>query len=49
MFSTVMFLSAVTTKLVRPQAGLLLLVVSALICIAVLLLTIFSMPIAHRG
>src|SRR6478672_11523790 len=49
MFSTVMFLSAITTKLVRPQAGLLLLVISALICIAVLLLTIFSMPIAHRG
>jgi len=49
MFSTVMFLSAITTKLVRPQAGLLLLLISALICIAVLLLTIFSMPIAHRG
>jgi len=49
MFSTVMFLSAIITKLVRPEAGLLLLVVSALICIAVLLLTIFSMPIAHRG
>jgi len=49
MFSTVMFLSAITTKLVRPQARFLLLVISALICIAVLLLTIFSMPIAHRG
>jgi hypothetical protein len=36
MFSTVMFLSAITTKLVRPQARLLLLVISALICIAVL-------------
>ncbi|HEV8507184.1 MAG TPA: hypothetical protein VGQ53_17355 [Chitinophagaceae bacterium] len=49
MFSTVMFLSAITTKLVRPQAGLLLLIISALICVAVLLLTIFSMPVAHRG
>jgi hypothetical protein len=49
MFSTVMFLSAITTKLVRPQARFLLLVVSALICAAVLLLTIVTMPIAHRG
>lgn len=49
MFSTVMFLSAITTKLVRPQARLLLLIISVLICASVLLMTIFSMPIAHRG
>ena len=49
MFSTVMFLSAITTKLVRPLASFLLLVISALICLAVLLMTIFSMPIAQRG
>lgn len=49
MFSTVMFLSAITTKLVRPFPSLLLLVISALICIAVLSVTIFSMPIAQRG
>ena len=49
MFSTVMFLTAITTKLVRPQARVLLLVISALICMAVPLLTVFSMPVAHRG
>ena len=49
MFSTVMFLSAITTKLVRPPARFLLLVISVLICSAVLLLTILTMPIAHRG
>jgi len=49
MFSTVMFLSAIATKLVRPTARLLLLVISALICVAVLLLTIFTLPVAHRG
>ncbi len=49
MFSTVMFLSAITTKLARPQARFLLIVIASLICAAVLLMTILSMPIAHRG
>ena len=49
MFSTVMFLSAITTKLVRVHARFLLLIISVLMCVAILLLTIFTMPVAHRG
>jgi len=49
MFGTVMFLTAITTKLVRLQPRLFLVVISALICMAVLLLTVFTMPVAHRG
>jgi hypothetical protein len=49
MFSTVMFLTAITTKLVRPQARLLLLVIAALMCSIFLFWTIFSMPIVHKG
>ena len=49
MFSTVMFLSASQQNWFVPKPGFYSLCISALICIAVLLLTIFSMPIGHRG
>jgi hypothetical protein len=49
-FSMVMFLGAITTKIVRPQLSLIVIVTSTLIfCVAGLLLVFFSLPIAHRG
>lgn len=49
LFSMVMFLGAITTKLVRTQPKVILTILAALICIGVLLIVIFSMPVAHKG
>jgi len=49
MFSMVMFLGAITTKLVRIQLQFTLTLISAIICIAMLALTLFYMPVAARG
>ena len=49
LFSMVMFLGAITTKLVRTNLRLVLTVISAIICIGVLLIVFFDMPIAHKG
>ncbi len=47
--SMVMFLGAIATKIVRLRPRIILIVVSAFICAAVLFLVIFFMPIAHKG
>jgi hypothetical protein len=49
LFSAVMFLGAVTTKLERNRTKLFLSLVSLLICIGGLLIIFFHMPIAHKG
>jgi len=49
LFSTVMFLAAIATKLVRTGPRVVLTVVSAIICIGVLVIVLFYMPIAHKG
>ena len=49
MFSMVMFLGAVTTKLVRPVPRLTLTVISVIICVGSLVIVLFNMPIAHKG
>lgn len=48
-FSMVMFLGAIATKIIRLRLRFILIIVSALICAAALFLVIFSMPIAHKG
>jgi len=48
-FSMVMFLGAIATKIVRLRLRFILIVVSALICVIVLFLVIFSMPITHKA
>ncbi len=49
LFSMVMFLGAITTKLVRTNLRLVLTIISAIICIALLVIISFNMPIAHKG
>ena len=49
MFSMVMFLGAITTKLVRLAPRLTLTVISAIICVGSLVIVQFNMPIAHKG
>ena len=48
LFSSVMFLGAITTKLVRPKPRFVLSVLSALICLGGLILLFFYMPVAHK-
>jgi hypothetical protein len=48
LFSMVMFLGAITTKLVRTNVRLVLTIISAIICIGVLIV-VFNMPIAHKN
>jgi len=48
-FSMVMFLGAVTTKLARVQPRFILAVISTIICVAALLLLCFYLPVAHKG
>ena len=49
MFSMVMFLGAITTKLVRTQPRFVLVLVGAVICIGALIVVFFSMSVAHKG
>src|SRR4030095_11708044 len=49
MLSMVMFLGAITTKLVRNMPRLVLTVMSAIIFIGVMILLFFFFPVAHRG
>jgi hypothetical protein len=49
LLSMVMFLGAITTKLVRINVRLMLTVISAIICIGVLIVVFFYMPVAHKG
>ena len=49
MFSMVMFLGAITTRLVRLAPLLMLTVISVIICVGSLILVLFNMPIAHKG
>jgi len=49
LFSSVMFLGAITTKLVRPKPRFILSVLSAIICLGGLILLLFYMPVAHKG
>lgn len=49
MFSAVMFLGAITTKLSRNRTRLLLSLVSFLICLAGLIVVFFQMPMATRS
>lgn len=49
LFSMVMFLGAIATKLVRTRPKMVLTILSGLICVSVLLIVIFSMPVAHKG
>jgi ABC-type anion transport system duplicated permease subunit len=49
LFSMVMFLSAIETKLIRTTPKIILTLISAIICVSVLMIVIFSMPFAHRG
>ena len=48
-FSMVMFLGAITTKLVQTNVRLMLTIISAIICIGVLIVVFFYMPVAHKG
>lgn len=48
-FSMVMFLGAITTKLVRINVRLMLTVLAGIICLGVLIIVLFFMPVAHRG
>lgn len=49
LFSMVMFLGAIVTKLVRTQPKLILTVLSGVICVGVLIVVVFSMPVAQKG
>jgi hypothetical protein len=49
LFSMVLFLGAITTKLARIHVRLLLTIVSAIICLGSLVLIVTNMPIAHKG
>jgi hypothetical protein len=49
LLSMVMFLGAITTKLVRINVRLMLTIISAIICIGVLIVVFFYMPVAHKG
>jgi hypothetical protein len=49
LLSMVMFLGAITTKLVRINVRLVLTMVAAIICIGVLIIVFFYMPVAHKG
>jgi hypothetical protein len=49
LLSMVMFLGAITTKLVRTNVRLMLTIVAAIICIGVLIVVFFYMPVAHKG
>jgi hypothetical protein len=48
LFSTVMFLGAIATKLIRPQLSLTLIIISAVICVTALIMVSFY-PVAHKG
>ena len=48
LFSMVMFLGAITTKLVRTNLRLVLTIISAIICAGVLIIVLFNMPIADK-
>jgi len=49
MFSMVMFLAAIATKLVRTPPQFILGLIAAVICIGGLILIFFNMPVAHGG
>jgi hypothetical protein len=49
LLSMVMFLGAITTKLVRINVRILLTIISAIICIGVLIVVFFYLPVAHKG
>jgi hypothetical protein len=49
LFSMVLFLGAITTKLARIHVRLLLTIISAIICLGSLVLIFTNMPIAHKG
>jgi len=49
LFSMVMFLGAIATKLSRIQLRLIVTVIASVICIGVLLVLFFYMPVAHKG
>ena len=49
MFSMVMFLGAITTKLARIGPRITLSVISVIICAGSLIIVLLSMPIAHKG
>jgi hypothetical protein len=49
LFSAVMFLGAITTKLVRNRARIILSVLSLLMFLGGLIIVFFQMPVAHKG
>lgn len=49
MFSMVMFLGAIATKLARIPPRIVLIVISFIICAGSLIIVLFYMPIAHKG
>lgn len=49
LFSMVMFLGAIATRLLRTQPKMILTILSAIICVGVLMIVIFSMPVAQKG
>jgi len=49
LFSMVMFLGAITTKVVRVYPRFILTVIATIICVAALLWLCFYLPVAHKG
>lgn len=49
LFSAVMFLGAITTKLVRNKTRIFLSIISLIMCIGGLIVVFLQMPVAHKG
>ena len=49
LFSAVMFLGAITTKLVRNRTRIFLSIVSLIMCVGGLIVVFLQMPVAHKG
>ncbi|TMI86251.1 MAG: hypothetical protein E6H10_00485 [Bacteroidetes bacterium] len=49
LFSLVLFLGAITTKLVRINVRLIITLLSAIICVGGLIVVFFYLPVAHLG
>ena len=49
LFSAVMFLGAITTKLVRNRPRIFLSIISLIMCIGGLIIIFLQLPIAHKG
>jgi hypothetical protein len=48
-FSMVMFLGAITTRLAQPRLAFVIILISGLICVLALILLFYSMPLANRS